>query len=151
MSRKSRHFLEPSGEDDVPGGALTPKAISRQEFGRRLLSLILKRGWNQSDLARETGIGKDSISGYVRGRSFPNPPSLKRICDALEVTRDQLLPNSLQAAMDEELPAIELRQAVGHGNKVWLRVNRAMSFATAAKIVTLIEEDEDGPQTTPSS
>jgi transcriptional regulator with XRE-family HTH domain len=143
MSRKLRHFLEPSVEDEIPGGTLSPKAVGRQEFGRRLLSLIIQRGWNQSDLARETGIGKDSISGYVRGRSFPNPTTLNQLCDTLGVTREQLLPNSLQAAMDEEFPAVELRQAVGHPSKAWLRVNRAMSFATAAKIITLIEEDEE--------
>jgi transcriptional regulator with XRE-family HTH domain len=142
MAPKERHSLEPSQPDDIPGGGLTPKAISKQEFGRRLHSLLINKGWNQSDLAREAGIGKDSISGYIRGRSFPGPNKLKEIADALGVSKEKLLPNSLQAAMDEELPAFEVRQAVGHGNRVWLRVNRAVSFSTAARIIAELEKDQ---------
>jgi transcriptional regulator with XRE-family HTH domain len=141
MAPKERHSLEPSPVDQVPGN-LAPKAISKQEFGRRLHSLLIQKGWNQSDLARASGIGKDSISGYIRGRSFPGPNKLQELADAMGMPKEKLLPNSLQAAMDEELPAVELRQAVGHGNRVWLRVNRQMSFAAAVRIIAEIERDD---------
>jgi hypothetical protein len=61
----------------------------------------------------------------------------------LGVSVADLLPNALAAAIDEELPAIELRQAASHPDKVWLRVNRTMSFATAAKIIDLLRADDE--------
>lgn len=54
MARKSRTTLEPA---PVPVGEnitnqMSPRALTKLEFGRRLHKLILERGWNQSDLAR---------------------------------------------------------------------------------------------------
>jgi transcriptional regulator with XRE-family HTH domain len=122
---------------------LTPRALTRQEFGRRLATLLLDKGWNQSDLARAAELGRDSISTYVNGKTFPTPKALKALSEALGVSKDDLLPNQMMQAMDDEHPAVELKQAAGHPNKAWLRINRAMSFATAAKIIELINK-EDG-------
>jgi hypothetical protein len=62
---------------------------------------------------------------------------------ALGVSVADLLPNAPTAAMDEELPALELRQAAGQPGMVWLRVNRALSFGVAAKIIDLIQVDDE--------
>ncbi len=141
MARKSRAALEPA-VIDADGGYLAPRALTRQEFGRRLFKLINDRGWNQSDLAREAGIGRDSISTYVNGHTFPTPKNLRAMSEALGVEPHDLLPNEIMSAFDDEHPAIELKQAAGHPGKAWLRVNRMMSFGTAARIVALIEEDD---------
>jgi transcriptional regulator with XRE-family HTH domain len=122
---------------------LTPRALTRQEFGRRLATLLLEHDWNQSDLARAAGLGRDSISTYVNGKTFPTPKALKALADAFGIEKEQLLPNYQMSAMDDEHPAVELKQAVGHPGKAWLRINRAMSFPTAAKIIAIINE-EDG-------
>lgn len=139
MVRKSRQALPPS---DVIDGGLTPKALTKQEFGRRLYALLMARSMSQSDLARATNMGRDSISTYVNGKTFPTPLAIKKLADALGVEPEELLPNGMMAAMEEEHPAVELRQASGHADKAWLRVNRAMSFATAAKIIALIDEED---------
>lgn len=123
-------------------GQLTPKALTRQEFGRRLNRLMHEKEWNQSDLARAAGIGRDSVSTYVNGKVFPTPLALKKIAAALGVDREALLPNEIMSAFDDEMPAVELKQASGHPDKAWLRVNRMMSFATAAKIIALIDEED---------
>ena len=123
-------------------GQLTPKALTRQEFGRRLNRLMHEKEWNQSDLARAAGIGRDSVSTYVNGKVFPTPLALKKIAAALGVDREALLPNEIMSAFDDEVPAVELKQASGHPDKAWLRVNRMMSFATAAKIIALIDEED---------
>jgi transcriptional regulator with XRE-family HTH domain len=143
MANKSTRTMKPAIEDNIPDRRLSQKAINRKEFGRRLQQKILSKGWRQSDLARATGIGKDSISHYIRGRSLPSPKALDSMAKALGVSVTDLLPNAPAAAMDEELPAIELRQAAGHPELVWLRVNRAMSFATAAKIIDLLRADDE--------
>ena len=121
---------------------MAPKEIRRQEFGRDLWALMLRRGMSQSDLARRAGLGRDSISGYVRGRNLPEPRNAKKMADALGVTVHELYPGATENAMDTEHPAIEMRQAVGQPGKAWLRVNRLVSFSTAAKIVALLEADK---------
>lgn len=118
---------------------LTPRALTKQEFGRRLHNMILERNWNQSDLARAAGLGRDSISTYVAGKTFPTPRALERLAEALQVDKNDLLPNAMMAAMDDEHPAVELKQASGHPGKAWLKVNRAMSFSTAAAIIDIID------------
>lgn len=140
MVRKSRQNLPPSGRDEVD---LTPKALTKQEFGRRLYALMMARSMSQSDLARLASLGRDSISTYVNGKTFPTPRALKKLADALGVEPEELLPNGLMSAMEDEFPAVELRQAAGHTDKAWLRVNRAMSFATAAKVIALIDEEDN--------
>jgi transcriptional regulator with XRE-family HTH domain len=140
MVRKSRQTLPPSDQLDVD---LTPRALTKQEFGRRLFALMMSRSMSQSDLSRAASIGRDSVSTYVNGKTFPTPQALKKLADALGVQPEELLPNGMMSAMEDEHPAVELRQAAGHADKAWLRVNRAMSFATAAKIIALIDEEDN--------
>lgn len=139
MSRQPRHALPPI---EAEGNPLEPKALSKAEFGRRLMHFVAQKGWNQAELARQADIGRDSISNYVNGHQLPGPKALNKLCEALGVTREQLLPNSLMFAVDAEEPAIELKQAPNHPDKAWLRINRAMSFATAAAIIALIKEED---------
>lgn len=148
MARKSRFALAPV-EDEVE--QLTPNQLTKQEFGRRLQSLLDERGWNQSDLVRAVNaafpnldkpFGRDAVSTYINGRSFPTPKSLNMLCQALGVTREELLPNAINQAMNDEHPALELRAASGHPGKAWVRVNRMMSFETATEIVKLINDED---------
>lgn len=147
MVRKSRHAMDPV-EGPFASHNTTPKALTKQEFGRRLSAYLLDRGMTQSDLARETGkygkpLGRDSISTYVNGHAFPTPRSLDQLAKALGVNREDLLPNSIMQALDDEVPAVELKQAPGHPDKTWLRVNRMMSFSTAAKIIAILEAEQE--------
>ena len=144
MARRSHFAHAPTPEDQ--GSPLTPKALTRQEFGRRLQQLLDERSWNQSDLVRavkaKTGevIGRDAISTYINGRSFPTPKSLTLLCKALGLTREELFPNAVMQATDNEHPALELRQAQGHPGMAWLRLNRMLPFQVAAQIVALLDE-----------
>lgn len=139
MVRQNRQAMPPS---DAWANPMAPREITRQEFGRNLFKLMTDAGMNQSELGRAANVGRDRISNYVNGKAFPTPPIMQRLAIALDVTNETLLPNIVKEAMDSEYPAIELRQASGHENKAWLRVNRSMSFATAAKIIALIEEED---------
>jgi len=131
MAPKTRHSLPPTAA--VPDN-FEPNALSKQEFGRRLHALMLERNWNQSEFARQADLGRDAISTYVRGRSFPDPKSLKKLADALDMKPLDLLPNAVMRAIDSEAPAFEMRQAAGHPDKVWLRVNRLVTIQQAAAV-----------------
>ena len=44
-----------------------------------------RKGWSQKDLAEESGIGQDTISGIESGRHEPRPSTLRKLADALDV------------------------------------------------------------------
>lgn len=112
--------------------------LPKQEFGRRLQSLILERNWNQADLARAAGLGRDSISTYIRGRVFPDPKNLKKIADALGMTPQQIMPSDMTAVIDAEVPALEIRQSAADPTKVHIRINRTVTVEQAAQIFAIL-------------
>lgn len=148
MSRRAHHALAPLPDDRAE--PLTPQAVTKQEFGRRLQALLDERGWRQSDLMRKTieadpeerGLKRDAISTYINGRSFPTPMSLNLLARAFGITKEELFPNAAINAMNDENPALEMRQAQGHPGQAWVRINRMMPFDVAAQIVVLINESD---------
>jgi putative transcriptional regulator len=44
-----------------------------------------QKGWSQKDLADESGVGQDTISGIESGRHEPRPSTLRKLANALEV------------------------------------------------------------------
>ena len=133
----------------------TPIVETRvQTFARMLQSEMMKRGWSQSDLARavwkeekfdsrnyRAAVGRDRISAYVNSKAIPEPATLKKLADALGMTPEQLAPDIATQAVDRDNPSIDLRVVAGREDHAWLRVNRIVSLATAAKVITLIEND----------
>ena len=123
---------------------LTPRQLSKAEFGRRLPGLINDRGWRQSDLARAAHIGRDAVSTYVRGRSYPEPENLRKICQALGIEQQELLPNAAIGAVgNDPTPALEIRQSAGHPDKVWLQVNQLVTAKQAFAIMQVLHGDLD--------
>lgn len=138
MPRKVRsHVIAP----ELSGQPMKPKHLTKQEFGKRLYSLILARGWNQSDLAREAGLNRDAISTYVRGRTLPTPQNRDAMARALGVEPDQLLPNHVRAAIAEDNPAFEMKVSTSALGMAWLRVDMLVKTSTAAKIAEMLEAD----------
>lgn len=111
---------------------------AKADFGRRLQALILEKNWNQAELARAAGLGRDSISTYIRGQVFPDPKNLKKLADALGMTPQQLYPQAMSTAMDVEIPTLEIRQSITEPNKVHLRINRTVTLEQAAQIFDII-------------
>lgn len=73
---------------------------------------------------------------------MPSPKGLKKLAVALGVEVEELLPNSFEAALDNEIPAIELKMSQSDPETAWLRVNRAVSMETALQVLELIKRDE---------
>lgn len=140
MAAKVRTHI--AAHDAPTEPSLRPKHLTKQEFGRRLYTLMLQKGWKQSDLARHAGIARDSVSTYVRGLSIPEPLNLERLAKALGVSAHDLLPNVVESAIDEDNPSLELKVSSGNAAVSWLRVNRLVSTNTAVKIVDMLNSDE---------
>lgn len=139
MPRKVRTHIATDAPTDMP---LAPKHLTKQEFGKRLYNLMLRKGWHQSELARRANLPRDSISVYVRGRSLPTPTNLAILADTLGVRPEELLPNHVESAIDADNPAIEFRVSPNAPSVAWLRINRLVSVRTALQIMELVENDD---------
>src|ERR1043165_6798156 len=80
MPRKVRTHV---GIGDMPSSGLTPNHLTKQEFAKRVYNLMLNKGWHQSELARQAGLTRDSISTYINGKVFPTPSKLGKLAKAL--------------------------------------------------------------------
>lgn len=110
---------------------------AKHDFGRRLLALIRDRNWNQAELARAAGLGRDSISTYIKGTVYPDPKNLKKIADALGTTPQALMP---EGASPTDLPILEIRQSSSEPDKVHIRVNRLVTVEQASKIFSILNQ-----------
>jgi transcriptional regulator with XRE-family HTH domain len=138
MAKNTRtHLLADSPTDP----ALRPKHLTKQEFGKRLYKLMISKGWHQSELARRAGVARDSVSTYVRGVSLPDPGNLEKLASALGVDAVDLLPNHVEAAIDNDVPSLEMKISSANPRVAWLRVNRLVSTETCVKVVELLGSD----------
>lgn len=122
-----------------------PMAQLRHDFGRKIQTLLLQKRWKQADLARAAGLPRDSISSYIRGNVMPTRLSLEKVATALGVSPDYLMPELTPSVVDLENPAFDLKVSASRPGKAWLRINRQVSFATAARISEMLaaEDAED--------
>lgn len=137
MAHKARYTPTPANSLTAGG---EPQVLTKQEFGRRLGKLMEKHGMNQSDLARAAGLGRDAVSCYIRGKSFPEPKNLAKIAQALQTTPQEILPNVTMYALESEIPALEIKQAVGVPDKMWIRVNQLVKTDQAMRILQILQE-----------
>jgi transcriptional regulator with XRE-family HTH domain len=68
-------------------------------IGQRLKEERQLRGWSQRDLARETGVNTDTISGIETGQHEPRPSTLRKLAEGLGVeVRDLFIEPALGKA-----------------------------------------------------
>ena len=125
-----------------PRDVYAPKELMRAEFGRRLQAELIRKGWNQSELARNAGLhmpdkhfGRDLVSGYVRGKILPGPIHMDALCKALGKKPEDLLPAGANAA-PENAPI--KTQSIDE-NRVLLQVNQVVDWPVALKILELLK------------
>lgn len=133
---------------NAPPGAIPPAGIPRDQikidFANRLQHAMSEKGWNQSDLARHASkhlpknkpLGRDNVSHYVRGIALPRSAQLLAIAKSLGKQPADLLPTIPSAT--QKAPPFDMRQ-LENGN-VWLRVNQAVGFDQALRIMQIIQE-----------
>ena len=115
------------------------KILTRQEFGRRLWKFMRKMRYTQSDLARASDMGRDSISQYVRGRSVPNPKNLAKLAAALNIEEDVLFPNYDAQANAAENPTVEIKSIEADAENFWLRINMKVPAEKALKVMQILK------------
>jgi transcriptional regulator with XRE-family HTH domain len=127
--------------------AASPEAI-RMEFARRLQAALNERGWTQSELARrmapmlkDSRLGRDNISKYVRGKVLPLPRSLEAMAKVLEMKTSELLPARATPAAGAEYPPLSVKD-VGEG-RVWLQINSTVSWRKGLEILRIMREEDE--------
>ena len=61
----------------------------------------------------------------------------------MHVSVNELFPNGKQQAMDNEIPALDLRMSHSDPNMAWLQINRSLSLEIALKIITIIKDADE--------
>lgn len=124
---------------------LAPRDAVKAEFAKRLQRAFVAKGWNQSELARRAedqlppgeSFGRYNISTYIRGKSLPGPTHLKALCDALGCAPEDLLPARGVQSAGADVPPLDVRD-IGDGT-VWLRVNQAVPWSDAIKVMQILK------------
>lgn len=65
--------------------------VAMRSFGYRLRREMSMRGFNQADLAEQTGVSQSTISNYILGKQSPTLISINRIAKALGCSVNDLL------------------------------------------------------------
>jgi transcriptional regulator with XRE-family HTH domain len=119
------------------------------DFAKRLQDRLNDKGWTQSELARrmapllkESRIGRDNISKYVRGKVLPLPVTLEAMAKVLGVESKDLLPTRATQGTADELSPLDVRD-IGAG-RVWLQVNQAVDWDVALDVMKRLREGSKG-------
>jgi transcriptional regulator with XRE-family HTH domain len=122
-----------------------PPVAIRMDFAKRLQDALNDKGWTQSELARrmapllkESRIGRDNISKYVRGKVLPLPPALEAMAKVLGVESKDLLPMRATSTASDELAPSSLRD-IG-GDRYWVQLNLALDADVALEIMRLVRQ-----------
>lgn len=115
---------------------------SKQEFGKRLSGAMLSKGWNQSELARRADIGRDSVSGYVRGHNLPNSQHLAKLARALNVPPSYLLGAGMgdryPAMAGDDAPLLKIEQLPDKPGYMRLSIRQDVPEELAFQITSLV-------------
>ena len=60
------------------------------ELGKKLRDLRLQKSFSQEKFAEKTGLDRTYISGLERGKRNPSYLIIKRLCDILQITPNEL-------------------------------------------------------------
>ncbi|UUJ74493.1 transcriptional repressor [Microcystis phage Mae-Yong1326-1] len=131
------------------------ETMGMASFARRLHEAMLRKGWNQSDVARamwgevtdnrgyKVARNRDRVSQYLRGESIPEAANLQKLADIFGMDVADLAPDLVASAVDKARPEVALTAIAGHPDRVHLVVNKLVPLAVAARVVAIISDLED--------
>ena len=146
MAKDSKRTLRNGGVSRFLADPLAPPELTKQAFGAKLQELMWAREWNQSDLARNANIGRDSVSKYIRGISLPDPKNLRRLAKALDIADDELMPEGRVGAVESAVPSILIKGAPDDPSRVLLQINGIYSTEAAMEVMAILNKDEKARQ-----
>ena len=74
------------------------------DYSKRIIELRREKGFSQYKLAKVAQVPQTTLSNYETGKNIPGAETLKRICDALDITVAQFfLPDPFDVTNDGEV------------------------------------------------
>lgn len=147
IKRKAAKSAKPSKELSIVrrtsergvSSTVLPKTARNQEFGKRLRSIMQKKGVQQYEVADALSIGRDSMSGYANGRIMPLKDRLEEIAKFLEVDPTELVPHfGMDVSNNEIAPHFDLK--IGEDGTAWLAINQRLPADLALEIAGLVRK-----------
>jgi transcriptional regulator with XRE-family HTH domain len=139
----------------LPGARMPAERTRDLEFAKRLRQLMEQHELTQSDLAakiwgryvntedKHVARGRDRISVWIRGKSFPDNTNLEKLAKALDVKVSQLAPTTLVKAAHHGVADWSITRPHGaEDGAVFIQLALFVSAETAHKIQGLLLEDE---------
>lgn len=119
--------------------SVLPKTARNQEFGKRLREIMEKKKVQQYEVADALQIGRDSMSGYARGRIMPLRGRLEEIAKYLKVDPTELVPHfGMDISNNELAPHFDLK--IGEDGTAWLAINQRLPADIALEIAALVRK-----------
>lgn len=123
---------------------------TRERFGRHLHRLMKNRGMAQGELADKAFgrdadnkvIGRDRISKYLMGKTFPENESLALLAKGLEIEIIELVtPDIIQAI--ETINTTPMILEVYPNGMCQVSISGLIKHKTALKLIAVLSEDQD--------
>lgn len=137
------YYHTPGDEPGWDPAASYPPERIKLNIGKRIQDRLYELGWKQTELAQRSGLGRDSISLYIRGKNLPGPRNLKRVADALGVPVHELAPE-LQAATKSRQGDFGPQAFSQTSDGRWqIRMDRLVDQKTMLKVLMALDEYDD--------
>lgn len=114
--------------------------FARRDLASRLKRLLNERGMTPSEFANKLGVGRQKISSYTTGRSFPKPSMLVAMAKALGVEPKDLHPQA-GVTMQSDASVVDFQSVPGNPKRMIVRLNVVLPTPIAIKIMALVNED----------
>lgn len=120
--------------------ARAPQQFIRDLFAQRIRSKMDEKGWSQSELARQAGVGRDLISGYVNAKTLPTRDNAGKLAAALDLPPEMLMP--VNASDDQrELPLSAIVTAQGAHVRFYAAVDLEHAFSLVQAVTNWVRQD----------
>lgn len=109
------------------------------KFAERLAEILQARGMSKAELSHHASIGTPTITDYSKGRKYPTPSKIARICKALDVTEEVFA-----SPPGSEIPQSHnpLKVCIRGARLMEIRLSRELSQSALASLIGRIDQPE---------
>ena len=118
-------------------------------FGERFKSLREEKGLSQTQIMREIGTSKSTVSAWERGVRKPEFSMLERLCEYFNVSMGYLLGQSNERGSASNNPEVTLRDVIDEDadlirniSKKVARLSYRSKLIAKATVEALLKQDE---------
>lgn len=124
-----------------------PKYAIKRAFAKNLQTFMDKKGWTQSELARQLTqrmpegleVKRFTVNTWMKWRSLPVPLHLRVLCETLGVEPDDLIPKHGQPITMAETTTLDIKGL--QDGTAWIRINQRLPMKKVLEIQRILFEN----------